>query len=132
MADSPNNGGKKKRQQKTEQRAGNGYDNFVERGNSRKPRAVHIGLSLDNVHGSKLRQRHKAPEWQRAERILDAVDGFFPERFAEPDPEFFYVKSPPARSQKMPEFMHYDEQIKKDEDLQQDQNNAGDLQNHGD
>jgi len=55
---------------------------------------------------------------------LDAVDLFFPERFAEPDAEFFYVKPSPARRQKMPQFMHHDQQVKKNENLEQDEDDA--------
>ena len=89
---------------------------------------VDIGFALDDVHRRKLRQRDEAAERQRAERILDAVDCFFPKRFAEPDAEFLDVKPAPARRQKMPELMHHDQQIEKDEDLEQDKNDASDVQ----
>ena len=55
---------KNKRQQQAEQRTGDRYDDFVERGNLRQLRPVHIGFALDNVHRRKLRQRNKASEWQ--------------------------------------------------------------------
>jgi hypothetical protein len=59
---------------------------------------------------------------------LDAIDCLFPKRFAEPDSEFLDVKSSPARSQKMTKFMHDDQQIEKDEDLEQDENDARDME----
>jgi hypothetical protein len=63
---------------------------------------------------------------------LDASDRFFPERLAEPDAEFFYVKPAPARCQKMPELMNYDEQIKKNEYLEKNEDDATDMKKHGD
>ena len=78
-------------------------DDFVERGNFRQLRAIHVGLAFDHVHGRELRQRHETAERNRAERILHAVDRFFPERFAEPDAEFLDVKPAPARRQEMAE-----------------------------
>src|SRR2546423_1835942 len=121
MTDRPNNGSETNREQQTEKRPSDGYDDLVEGRNSRQPRPVHIGLSLDDVHRRKLRQRHEASERQRAERVLDTVDLFLPQRFAEPDAEFFDEKPPPARRQKMPQFMHHDQQVKKNEDLKQNE-----------
>src|SRR5438034_11591260 len=132
MADRPHNGGKTKRQQQAEQRARDGYYDFIERRNFRQLRPVQIGLSFDDVHWRKLRQRHETSERQRPERVLDAVDLFFPERFAEPDAEFFYVKSSPARRQEMPQFMHHNQQVKKNENLEQDEDDADDVQKHCD
>src|SRR5207248_3620333 len=130
MADSPNDGRKEKRQQQTEQRPGNCYDDFVERGNFRQPCAVYIRFSLDDVHWCKLRQRNEAPERQRAERVLDTVDCLLPDRFAEPNPESFDVKSSPACRQKLPHFMDHDTQIEQDEDIQMDDNDASDVKKH--
>src|SRR5437667_1233169 len=129
-ANCPNDDREQNGQQKTEQWTGKRYDDFVERRNFRQLRPIHVGLALNDVHRRKLRQRNEAPEWQRAERVLDAVDCLFPKRFAEPDAEFLDVKSSPARSQKMTKFMHDDQQIEKDEDLEQDENDARDVQNH--
>ena len=107
MADRPDNNGKTQRQKQAEKRARNGYDDFIERRNFRQSGPVHIRLALNYVHRRKLRQRDEASERQRPERVLDAVDCLFPERFPEPDPKFFYVKPSPARSQKMPKFVDY-------------------------
>src|SRR5919198_3856233 len=128
MADGPDNGRKEKRQQQTKQWAGDRYDDLVQRGNSWQPRPVHICLPLDDVHRRKLRQSHEAPERQRAERVLDSVDCSFPDRFAEPDTEFFYVKPSPAGGQKMAQFMHDDEQIEEDENFEQDENDASNVE----
>src|SRR6266513_327226 len=130
MADSPNDGCEEKRQQQTEQRPGNCYDDFVERGNFRQPCPVHIRFSLDHVHWCKLRQRNEAAERQRAERVLDTVDCFLPDRFAEPNTESLDVKSSPARREKVPQFMYHDQQIEQDEDVQQDENDASDVKKH--
>ncbi len=65
-----------------------------------------------------MRERDEAAKGKRTERVLDAIDRFFPERFAEPDAEFFDVKPAPACRQKMPELMDDDEQIKEDENLE--------------
>src|SRR6266700_7857480 len=111
MTDRPDNYSERQRQKQAEKRAGNGYDDFVERRNFRQSGSIYIRLALNYVHWRKLRQRDEASEWQRPERVLDAVDCLFPERFAEPDAEFFYVKPPPARRQKMPQFVHNDEQV---------------------
>jgi hypothetical protein len=61
---------------------------------------------------------------------LDAIDRFFPEWFAEPDPEFFDVKSTPACREKMPELMHDDEQIEKNKDLEDNEDDATKMKNH--
>src|SRR5260370_42642585 len=107
MANRPDNDSKTQRQKQTEKRAGNGYDDFVERGNPRQSGPVYIRLTLNNVHWRKLRQCHEPSERQRPERILDAVDCLFPKRFAEPNAKFFYIKPSPARGQKMAEFMDH-------------------------
>src|SRR5262245_5719729 len=130
MADSPDDGRKEKRQKQAEEGAGDGHDDFVERRNLRQPCAVHIRFSLDNVHWCKLWQRHVAPERQRAERVLDTVDCFLPDRFPEPDAEFFDVEASPARRQKMPQLMDYDQQIEEDEDFQQDEKDASNVEYH--
>ena len=77
-----------------------------------------------------MRQRNKTSEWQRPQRILDAVNRLLPKRFAKPDAEFLDVETPPSRREKMPELMHHDEQVKKDENLEQDEDDASDMQNH--
>ena len=59
---------------------------------------------------------------------MDAVDCFFPERFAEPDAEFFDVKSPPAGREEMPQFVDHDQQIEENQDFQQDENDASNVQ----
>ena len=93
-----------------------------------QPGAVHVGFALDNVHRRKLWQCHEAPEGQRSERVLDAVNCFLPEWFAEPNTEFFYVKPPPAGCQEMAQLMHHDQQIEENEDFQQDENDANNVQ----
>ena len=127
MADRPDNDGKTQRQKQTKHGTGDRHDDLVERRNFRQPRAVDVCLSFDDVHRRKLRQRHEASERQRPERVLDTVDLSFPERFAEPDAEFFDVKPSPPRRQKMPQFMHHDQQVKKDENLEQNEDDAGDM-----
>jgi hypothetical protein len=77
-----------------------------------------------------LRQRNKTSEWQRPERVLDAVNRLFPKRFAKPNTEFLDVETPPPRREKMPELMYHDQQVKQDEDLKQDEDDASDMQNH--
>src|SRR5207247_8493727 len=107
MADRPDNNSKTQRQKQAEKRASNGYDDLIERRNFRQSGPVHIRLALNYVHRRKLRQRDEASERQRPERVLDAVDCLFPERFAEPDPKFFYRKTAPGRGQKMSRSMCY-------------------------
>src|SRR5438477_12292861 len=102
MADSPNDGRKEKRQQQTEQRPGNRYDDVVERGNFRQPCAVYIRFSLDDVHWCKWRQPKEAPERQRAERAMDTVECWLPDRLAEPNNESWDRKSSPARPRQGP------------------------------
>ena len=128
MADRPHNARKAQRQQETEYRAGDSHDDFVESGNSWQFRTVQIRFAFNNVHRRKLRQRDESSERQRAERILNAVDCLLPERLAEPDAEFLNVKSSPARRQKMSQLMHHNEQIKQDQDLEQDEDDARDVQ----
>src|SRR5882724_11961683 len=97
MPDRPDNDSKTQCQKQAEKRAGNGHDDFVERRNFRYSGPVYIRLALNYVNWRKLRQRDEASERQRSERVLDAVDCLFPERFPEPNPKFFYIKPPPAR-----------------------------------
>src|SRR6266702_3828236 len=130
MANRPDNAGKTQRQKQAEQRPGDRYDDFVERGNFRQPRAVHIRLTLDNVHRRELRQRNKSAKRKRAQRVLHTVDRLFPERLAEPDTELLDVNPAPARRQKMTELMHDDEQIKKNEDLEKNEDGACDVEKH--
>src|SRR6478736_7273604 len=130
MADSPNDSGKKQREQQAEHRTSDRYNNFVQRGNLRQSCPVQVGFALDNVHRRKLRQRNKTSEWQRPQRILDAVNRLFPKRFAKPNTEFLDVETPPPRREKMPELMYHDQQVKQDEDLKQDEDDASDMQNH--
>jgi hypothetical protein len=61
---------------------------------------------------------------------LDAINCLLPQRFAKPDAEFLDVETPPSRREKMPQFMHHDEQVKQDKDLKQDENDASDMQDH--
>src|SRR5258705_13750335 len=130
MTHSPDDSGKKQSQQQAEHRTGDGYNDFVERGNFRQLRPVQVGFALDNVHWRKLRQRNKTSEWQRPERVLDAVNRLLPKRFAKPNAEFLDVETPPPRREKMPELMYHDKQVKQDEDLEQDEDDASDMQNH--
>jgi hypothetical protein len=53
---------------------------------------------------------------------LHAIDRFFPQRFAKPDAKFLDIKATPARREKMPELMHDDEQIEKDQNFEEDEN----------
>ena len=94
--------------------------------------AIDVGLALDDVHRRELRQRDEAAERQRAERVLDAVDRLFPKRFAEPDAKFLDVKPAPARGQKMAQLVDDDEQVKKDENLEEDEDDADGVQKHCD
>jgi len=48
--DNPNEDSENHRQQKTEERPGEGDDDFIERGNLGQLRAIDIGLALDDVH----------------------------------------------------------------------------------
>ena len=112
---------KNKRQEQTEKRTRDRDDDLVERGNWRELRAIDVGLAFDDVHRRELRQRDETAERNRAERILHAVDRFLPKRFAEPDAEFLDVEPAPARRQKMAQLMDDDEQIKKDDDLEEDE-----------
>src|SRR6266403_2784315 len=130
VAGDPDNAGKKKRQKQAEQRSGKRNDDFVERGNFRQLRAIQIGLAFDDVHRRELGQRDEPAKGKRTERVLDAIDRFFPERFAKPDAEFFYVKPARARGQKMPELVDDDEQIEEDEYLEQDQDDTRDVEKH--
>src|SRR5262245_66334930 len=97
MADGPYDPGKKQGEQQAEHRTGDGYNDFVERGNLRQLRPVHVGFALDDVHRRKLRQRNKTSKWQRTQRILNAVDRLLPNRFAKPDAKFLDVETSPPR-----------------------------------
>src|SRR5215211_3331449 len=130
MTHSPDDSGKKQRQQQAEHRTSDSYNDFVERGNLRQLRPIHIGFALDDVHRRKLRQRNKTSEWERPERVLDAINCLLPNRFAEPDAEFLDIQTPPPCREKMPELVHHDQQIKQDEDLEQDEDDASDMQSH--
>ena len=122
---------KQYRQAETEQRSRERDDDLVERGDRSELRTIHVRLALDDVHGRKLRQRDESAKRQRAERVLHAVDRFFPKRFAEPDAELLDVETTPARCQKMAQLMHNDEQIKKNKDLEEDEDDARDVDDHG-
>jgi hypothetical protein len=61
---------------------------------------------------------------------LDAVNRLLPKRFAKPNAESFDVETPPPRREKMPELVHHDQQVKQDKDLEQDEDDASDMQNH--
>ncbi len=61
---------------------------------------------------------------------MDAVDCFLPNRFPKPNAEFFDIETAPPCSEKMPKLMHHDEQVKQDEHFEQDEDDAGDVQNH--
>src|SRR5215470_2337702 len=130
MTNCPDDSGKKQSQQQAEHRTGDGYNDFVERGNLRQLRAIQVGFAFNDVHRSKLRQRNKTSEWQRSQRVLDAINCLLPNRFTKPNTEFLDVETPPPRREKMPNFVHHDEQVKNDEDLEQDEDDAGDMQNH--
>jgi hypothetical protein len=58
---------------------------------------------------------------------LHAVNRFSPNWFPEPDAELFDVKPAPSRGQKMPQLVHDDEEIEKQEDLEHDEGNARDV-----
>ena len=120
----PDDDRKNDSKQKTEERTGEGDDDFVERRNLRQLRAIDVRFALDHVHGRELRQRHEPAERQRTKRILHAVDRFFPNRFAEPDAKFFDIKATPARGQKMAKLVDNDEQIEKNQDLEDDEDDA--------
>jgi hypothetical protein len=59
---------------------------------------------------------------------LDAVDFCFPKRFAEPDAEFLDHQPTPARGEKMSKLMHDDEQVKKNDNLEEDDEDAKNVQ----
>jgi hypothetical protein len=61
---------------------------------------------------------------------LDAVNCLLPKRFAEPDAKFLDVKTSPPRREKMSKLVYYDQQIKQNQDLEQDEDDASDMQNH--
>src|SRR4029453_19025524 len=130
ITNSPDDSGKKQSQQQAEHRTSDGYNDFVERGNLRQLRAVHIGFALDDVHRRKLRQGKKTSEWERPEGVIDDVNCLLPNRFPKPDAKFLDVETPPPRREKMPELVNHDQQVKKDEDLEQDEDDASDMQNH--
>src|SRR5882724_6474014 len=114
MADGPDNAGKTHRQKQTEQWPCDRYDDFVECGNFWQSSTVQIRLTLDDIHRRKLRKRDEASERKRPERVLHAVECLFPERFAEPDAEFFYVEPSPARGQKMSQFVDDNQHVEQD------------------
>jgi hypothetical protein len=61
---------------------------------------------------------------------LDAVNCLLPKRFAKPDTEFLDVETPPPCREKMTKLVHYNQQVKQDEDLEQDEDDASDMRNH--
>src|SRR3954451_20534656 len=112
MTNRPDDSGKKQGQQQAEHRTGDRYNNFVERRNPRQFRPVEVGFALDDVHWRKLRQCNKTSEWERSERVLDAVNCLLPKRFAKPHTEFLDVETPPPCREKMTKLMYYDQQVK--------------------
>src|SRR4051812_33960298 len=130
MPDGPDHAGKKESEQDAEERPRDRHDDFIERGNLRQRSAILVGLALDHVHRSELRQFHEPAERKGAQRVLDAVDRLLPERFSEPDAESFDVQSAPARRQEMAQLVDDDEEIKKENDLEKDENDAQDMNEH--
>ena len=61
---------------------------------------------------------------------MNAIDCLLPERFAEPDAELLDVKPAPARGQEMAQLVDHDEQVKEDNDLEEDKDDAKDVEQH--
>ena len=55
---------------------------------------------------------------------------FFQSGLPNQTPNFSITKPPPARREKMAQLMDHDEEIKKDDDLEKDKNDAKDVQQH--
>ncbi len=72
----------------------------------------------------------KPPKGSEPNEYCDAVDRLLPKRFAEPDAEFFDHQPAPARGEEMAQFMDHDEEVKEDDDLEKDKNDAKDVQQH--
>ena len=121
LANFPDDGGKDDRQQKTEQRPGEGHDDFVERRDVRKLLGFFVGLALNGFHRRHLRQRDVAAERNRAEGVFHAVEFFLPDGFAEPDGEALHFQAAPARREEMSEFMHPDNEVEQQHHFQRDQ-----------
>ena len=120
LADLPNDDGKNNREQKTEQRPGKRHDDFVERRNVWKFFRAVLHLALDGFHRGHLRQRNVAACRNPAERVFDAVNILFPNRFAEPNGETFDFQAAPARREEMSQLMHADDEIENQHDFERD------------
>src|SRR5207302_2230417 len=57
-----------------------------------------------------------------AERVFDTINLLLPNRLAEPDGEPIDFQSAPPGCQKMPQFMHKNEQVKQQEHFQENEN----------
>ncbi len=118
---------KNEREEQTEERSGDGDDDFVERSDLRQTLAIDIHFAFDDVHRRELRQGDETAKRDRAERVLHAVDRLLPERFPKPDAKLFDHQTAPAGGEEVPQLMHDDEQIKKDNDLEEDEKDAEDM-----
>ena len=56
--------------------------------------------------------------------------GFLPDRFPEPDAKLLDHQTAPARQPKVADLVDHDEKVKKNDDLEKDENDAKGVQEH--
>ena len=66
MTDDPDDGREEEREQEAEDRPRQRHDDFIERGDRRKLRPIHIRFALDDIHGRELRELHEPAKRDRA------------------------------------------------------------------
>ena len=120
LADHPNNQSHREGETEAEKWTCGGDDDFVERFDRRKVFAGVLRLALHGFHGRELRDCDEAARRNRAEPVFHAVDRFAPNRLAEPDGEFFHHQTAPTGGQEVPEFVHHNEEVENQQNLEAD------------
>ena len=121
LADLPDDDRKHHREQKTEQRTGEGHDDFVERRDVGQLVGGRLGLALDAFHRGHLRQRNVAAERDGVEDVFDVADFLFPQRGAKPDGEALHFQPAPARGEKMAQLVNANEQVEEQHHFKRNQ-----------
>ena len=109
-----------------EEGAGEGDDDFVEGGDGWQG-FFGVDIAFDGLHGGHLGEGDEATGGDAAEAVLDTVDGFFPERLAEPDLEAVDVEAAPAGGEEVAPFVDEDHQIEHQEDLDDEDDGVEDF-----
>ena len=109
-----------------EEGTGEGDDDFVEGGDGWQG-FFGVDIAFDGLHGGHLGEGDEAAGGDAAEAVLDAVDGFFPEGFAEPDLEAVDVEAAPAGGEEVAPFVDEDHQIEHQKDLDDEDDGVEDF-----